>query len=156
VIVSNAGPLIVLLKTGKISILKGLFQKVLVPMTVWEEITAKDYEKSIFVKMEWIETKKIRNTELAILLEKLIGKGEAEAIVLAKELRAVLLMDDAKARKHAKLLNIEVIGTLGLLKLAKNRGLISSVKEVIDKMLAKGYYIEDSLIKKILKEANEL
>jgi predicted nucleic acid-binding protein len=57
VIVSNAGPLIVLLKTGKISILKGLFQKVLVPMTVWEEITAKDYEKSIFVRMEWIETR---------------------------------------------------------------------------------------------------
>jgi predicted nucleic acid-binding protein len=57
VIVSNAGPLIVLLKTGKISILKGLFQKVLVPTAVWEEITAKDYEKSIFVKMEWIETK---------------------------------------------------------------------------------------------------
>jgi predicted nucleic acid-binding protein len=131
VIVSNAGPLIVLLKTGKISILKDLFQKVLVPTAVWEEITAKDYEKSI-------------------------GKGEAEAIVLAKELRAVLLMDDAKARKHAKLLNVEVIGTLGLLKLAKNRGLISSVKEVIDDVLAKGYYIEDSLIKKILKEANEL
>jgi predicted nucleic acid-binding protein len=53
VIVSNAGPLIVLLKTGKISLLKDLFQNVLVPTAVWEEITAKDYEKSIFVKMEW-------------------------------------------------------------------------------------------------------
>jgi len=156
VIVSNAGPLIVLLKTGKISILKDLFQKVLVTMAVWEEITAKDYEKSIFVKMEWIETRKIRNTELAVLLEKLIGRGEAEAIVLAKELEAVLLMDDAKARKHAKLLNVEVIGTLGLLKLAKNNGLISSAKKVIDDMLSKGYYIEDNLIKKILREANEL
>jgi predicted nucleic acid-binding protein len=40
--------------------------------------------------------------------------------------------------------------------LAKNRGLISSVKEVIDEMLAKGYYIENNLVKKILKEVNEL
>lgn len=155
-IVSNAGPLIVLLKTSKILILKDLFQKVLVPVAVWEEITAKDYEKSLFDKMEWIETKRIQNMDLAGLLEKLIGRGEAEAIVLAKELRAILLMDDAKARKHAKLLNVEVIGTLGLLKMAKNHGVISSMREVIDDMLAKGYYIADNLIKKILKDANEL
>jgi hypothetical protein len=155
VIVSNASPLIVLLKTSKLSILKELFQKILVPVAVREEITAKDYEKSIFDKMEWIETRNIRNTETAILLEELIGKGEAEAIVLAKELRTTLLMDDAKARKYAKLLNVEVIGTLGLLKLAKNHGLISSVRETINDMVAEGYYIEDRLIKKILKDVGE-
>lgn len=89
------------------------------------------------------------------MLEKLIGRGEAEAIVLAKELRATLLMDDAKARRYAKLLNVEVIGILGLLKLAKNHGLISSVRETINDMLAEGYYIEDRLIKKILKDVGE-
>lgn len=52
-IVSNASPLIVLLKTSKLSILKELFQKILVPMAVREEITAKEHEKSIFDKLEW-------------------------------------------------------------------------------------------------------
>lgn len=57
--------------------------------------------------------------------------------------------------KSAKLLNIEVIGTLGLLKIAKNRGVILSVKKVIGDMLAEGYYIEDKLITRILEDASE-
>jgi predicted nucleic acid-binding protein len=68
----------VLLKTSKPSILEELFQKILVPTAVREEITAKEHEKSIFDKIEWIETRNIRNTEMAILLEKLVGRGEAE------------------------------------------------------------------------------
>ena len=154
-IISDASPLIVLLKTNKLSILKELFQKIIIPEAVHKEITAKEHEKTIFNKIEWIETRKIRNTDLTTLLEKLIDRGEAEAIVLAKELKATLLIDDAKARKHAKLLNINIIGTLGLLKIAKNRGLIPSVKKTIDNMLAEGYYIEDKLVQKILKDVGE-
>lgn len=92
---------------------------------------------------------------MSTLLEKLIDKGEAEAIVLARELKVTLLIDDAKARKYAKLLNIEVIGTLGLLKIAKRRGLVRSVKKVINNLLAEGYYIEDKLVRKILKDIGE-
>jgi len=84
---------------------------------------------------------------MTAFLEKLISRGEAEAIVLAKELNATLIIDDAKARKYAKLLNIETIGTLGLLKIAKRNVLVQSVKKVIEGMLAEGYYIEQSLEK---------
>ena len=154
-IVSNASPLIVLLKINKLSILKELFEKIVVPETVYKEITTKEHEKLIFGKLEWIEARSVRNVEMTALLGKLIDRGEAEAIVLAKELNATLLIDDAKARKHAKLLNIEVIGTLGLLKIAKRRGLVRSVRKVINGMLAEGYYIEDKLIRKILKDVGE-
>lgn len=78
--------------------------------------------------------------------EKLRLLCDVEAIVLARELKVTLLIDDAKARKYAKLLNIEVIGTLGLLKIAKRRGLVRSVKKVINNLLAEGYYIEDKLV----------
>lgn len=64
-------------------------------------------------------------------------------------------MDDAKARKYAILLNVEVIGTLGLLKMAKKRGIIPSVKETISDMLAEGYYIEDKLRARILEDVGE-
>jgi predicted nucleic acid-binding protein len=122
VIVSDAGPLIVLLKTNNLSILQRLFIKIVVPKTVYQEITAKKQEKQFFDNINWIEIKSAKNTELNALIEQLVDKGEAEAIVLAKELKSCLLVDDAKARKYAKMLNVEVIGTLGLLKMAKNRG----------------------------------
>lgn len=154
-IVSNASPLIVLLKINKLSILKELFEKIVIPETVHKEITAKEHDKLIFDELEWIEARSIRNIEMTTLLEKLIDKGEAEAIVLARELKVTLLIDDAKARKYAKLLDIEVIGTLGLLKIAKRRGLVRSVKKVINNLLAEGYYIEDKLVRKILKDIGE-
>ena len=154
-IVSNASPLIVLLKINKLSILKDLFEKIVIPEAVYKEITTKEHDKLIFDKLEWIEARSVRNIEMIALLEKLIDKGEAEAIVLARELNVTLLIDDAKARKYAKLLNIEVIGTLGLLKIAKRRDLGRSVKKVINSMLAEGYYIEDKLVRKILKDIGE-
>ena len=154
-IVSDASPLIVLLKTNNLSILKDLFETIIVPTAVYKEITAKEQEKAIFDKMEWIKTRKIKNTDMNNLLEKLIDKGEAEAIVLAKELKTTLLVDDAKARKYAKLLNVEVIGTLGLLKMAKNHGVIPSVKGAISDMVSEGYYIEDKLITQILEDVGE-
>ena len=147
--------MIVLLKTNNLFILKDLFEKITIPTAVYKEITAKEQEKIIFDKIEWIETRNIKNTQENVLLEKLIDKGEAEAIVLAKELKSTLLLDDAKARKYAKLLNVEVIGTLGLLKIAKNRGVIPSVKKIISDMLAEGYYIEDKLITQILEDVGE-
>jgi predicted nucleic acid-binding protein len=155
VIVSDASPIIVLLKTNNLFILKDLFEKITVPTAVYKEITAKEQEKIIFDKIEWIETRNIKNTQENVLLEKLIDKGEAQAIVLAKELKTTLLLDDAKARKYAKLLNVEVIGTLGLLKIAKSRGVIPSVKKIISDMLAEGYYIEDKLVTQILEDAGE-
>lgn len=154
-IVSDASPLIVLLKTNKLSILQKLFTKIIVPKAVYQEITAKEQEKQIFDKTDWIEIRDIKNSELNNLLKKLIDKGEAEAIILAKELKTSLLLDDAKARKYAILLNVEVIGTLGLLKMAKKRGITPSVKETISDMLAEGYYIEDKLIARILEDVGE-
>jgi len=145
----------VLLKTNKLSILQKLFTKIIVPKAVYQEITGKEQEKQIFDKTDWIEIRDIKNSELNNLLEKLIDKGEAEAIILAKELKTSLLVDDAKARKYAILLNVEVIGTLGLLKMAKKRGIIPSVKETISDMLAEGYYIEDKLIARILEDVGE-
>ena len=154
-IVSNASPLIVLLKINKLSILKELFEKIIIPEAVYKEITAKEPDKLIFDKLGWIKTRSVTNIEMTTLLEKLVNSGEAEAIVLAKELKVTLLIDDAKARKYAKLLNIEVMGTLGLLKIAKKNGLIQSVRKVIENMLAEGYYIEDKLVRKILKDIGE-
>lgn len=155
-IVSDAGPLIVLLQTNQLSILKVLFGKVNVPIAVYTEITVKEKEKATFSNAEWLKPVKVKKDNDYKLLETLVDEGEAEAIILAKQLKLPLLADDAKARKYALLLNVEVIGTLGLLKLAKNRNIVPSVKEVIKEMLAEGYYIDSRLIAKLLEDVGEL
>lgn len=154
-IVSDAGPLIVLLKVNQLSILKDVFGTVSVPIAVYNEITLREQEKKLFLKAEWLKPLKIKKDNDYRLLEQLVDRGEAEAIILAKTLKSQLLVDDAKARKYAYLLNINVIGTLGLLKLAKNKGVISEVKGVVKEMLAEGYYIEEKLVTTLLEDVDE-
>jgi predicted nucleic acid-binding protein len=113
VIVADAGPLIVLLKTNKLSILKDLFGTVNVPIAVYDEITVRTQEKADFLKIEWLKPIKIKKDIDYKLLEELVDRGEAEAIILAMELKTSLLVDDSKARKYAAFLTVEVIGTLG-------------------------------------------
>ncbi len=154
-IVSDAGPLIVLVQINRLSILKELFGTVKVPVAVYDEITVKEHEKAVFLNVEWLKPVKVKKDNDYKLLEELVDKGEAEAIILAKQLKLPLLADDAKARKYAALLNVEVMGTLGLLKLAKNRGVIVSVKAIIKEMLREGYYIDSRLIAKLLEDVGE-
>lgn len=154
-IVSDAGLLIVLAQTNNLSILKELFGTVNVPLAVYAEITVKELEKDVFSKNEWIKPLKVKKDNDYRLLEELVDKGEAEAIILAKNLKSALLVDDAKARKYALLLGVEVMGTLGLLKLAKKRGVVSSVKDLIRDMLAKGYYVDGKLVAALLKDIGE-
>ncbi len=132
-----------------------MFGTVNVPIAVYDEITVKEQENAVFSKTEWIKPIEIKKDNDYKLLDQLIGKGEAEAIILAKESKALLLVDDAKARKYAILLGVEVMGTLGLLKLAKTRGVIPSVKAVIRDMLAEGYYIDGRLITKLFDDVGE-
>ncbi len=85
----------------------------------------------------------------------MIGKGEAEAIILAKECRSKLLIDDAQGRKHAELLDLEFMGCLGLVKLAKKQGLIESAGEVIKEMKNESFYVDEGLITALLESVGE-
>lgn len=85
-----------------------------------------------------------------------LDRGEAEVIILAKEkeIREVLI-DEKVARMQAKILGLEVVGTLGLLLRAKKKGILSEIKPLIEKMLQRGIWIRSKTVKGILKEAGE-
>ena len=53
-------------------------------------------------------------------------------------------------------MGINYIGTLGILKVAKNKGLISEVRPILDTFLEKGYYLDAMLIEKYLGDLGEL
>lgn len=82
--------------------------------------------------------------------------GESEAIVLAEELGASqLLIDEKAARKVAMARKLPLIGTMGILLLAKRRGLLDSVKNVLDEMQAQGTRISERLYVQVLVLAGE-
>lgn len=83
--------------------------------------------------------------------------GEAEAIVLAKELHAdELLMDESSGRRVAMREGVPVIGLLGVLLEAKGRGLIGSVGILIERLEREaGFYVASRVKDIILREAGE-
>jgi hypothetical protein len=89
-------------------------------------------------------------------LETELARGESEAIILAKELAAdFVILDDARARQIAELQGLRVSGLLGLLVLAKERGLIEAVKPVLDEMVKAGFYAGEAVYRNVVEAACE-
>lgn len=156
-IVSNTTPLFSLLIIGKLNLLKEIYGKISVPYAVFEELEQgkqKTYYQDIS-KIYWINTVNVKNRESNQLLTDL-DKGEAEAIILAKELNAdLLILDEKLGRDYAKNLNIKITGTLGVLLKAKEMGLIHSVRELLNILVDKGVWLTPKLIEKVIKLAGE-
>ena len=79
-------------------------------------------------------------------MEEKLDKGEASSIAVALELEnSTLIIDELNGRKIAQTLNINIIGTIGIIVLAKQKGIISDHTFVIDKLKVHGFYISENL-----------
>ncbi|MCH8569692.1 MAG: DUF3368 domain-containing protein [Balneolales bacterium] len=125
-IVCDASCLILFNKIGSLDLLNQVFGKILITDTV-----AKEFGHSI---PEWIQVRP-PNSILQKGLLNILDAGEASAITLATELDdALLIIDESKGRKVAKKMGLSVTGSLVVVILAKNKGYISSVKAIIEKI----------------------
>ena len=84
-----------------------------------------------------------------------LDRGEAAAIPLAERLQATLLADDARARQIARQRGLAVVGTLGILLLAKHKGLISTILPILDGMERQGMFVSARLREAVLRAAGE-
>lgn len=159
IIVADTTPLSELAKVGRLELLRDIFGTVIIPQEVYNEVTVGNYPAARLVPVaSWIEVQPVGSIEMvqAVQVQTDLDLGECAAIVLAQELKAdQLLIDDLDARKLAKSIGLPLIGTVGVLLLAKENGLIFSVKDVMDELIANGMWISQRLYVEVLAIALE-
>ncbi|HEX6039737.1 DUF3368 domain-containing protein [Longimicrobium sp.] len=106
----------------------------------------------------WLRVEALTDRTLADQFAEKLESGEAEAIALAVQLAAeLLLVDERKARQIAQGLGIRITGVLGILVEAKQRGLISSVKEVVDPIMDTiDFRLSSAVYEQVLSALGEL
>ena len=155
--VSNTTPIISLSSIGKIEILKDLFQEIIIPQAVYDEIKAKQGYGYDEVDLSFITVQIIQNTEREKLLLEQLDAGEVQAIVLSKEINANnTIIDENTGYIIAKESGLNVIRTLSILLKAKEVKIITEVKPLLDEMISKGRWYSNHVYYSFLKKANEL
>jgi uncharacterized protein len=152
-VVCNSSPLIALLSVNKIDILNKLFGEVLIPEAVFNEVFKVENKEADFNKAKFLKVVRVGDRNLVKVLNVHLGLGESEVIALSleKDLDRVIL-DDKQARKIAGNMDLKVIGTVGVLLLAKQKSLINSIKPLLLEMKEKvNFRISQSIIDKVDK-----
>lgn len=143
-IISNTSCLIVLDNIRMLDVLKELYGKVFIT----EEVS-KEFGKTV---PDWIEVRKVSDNKYLKLMKNFVDLGEASTIALAVESDdIVIILDDLKARKLAQKLNLKITGTIGVLIKARERNIITSTQEVLNKLRNEGFRISDEIEKEFLK-----
>ena len=153
--VVNASPLILLCKSDLESLLPELFKEIVVPEAVWNEILIGDDIASRKIQsVNWLIRKPIKIPDEILVWN--LGDGESEVLSFAfadKNFRA--MVDDRAARRCAKTLDIQTLGTGGMLILAKRRGLIESISESLSKLQDAGLWLSDEIAELLKRQAGE-
>jgi predicted nucleic acid-binding protein len=158
-VISNSSPLINFAALGRFDLLQALYATIVIPQAVYNEVVVAGQGQPHALTVSqaaWIRRESI-HTPIAVQTLRHLGAGEAEAIVLATETPgSLVILDDRQARLTAHALGVSVIGTLGILLIAKRKGLLSFVAPEIDKLEAVvGFRITSALKARVLEEAGE-
>lgn len=158
IVVSDTTPILSLLKADRISLLEELYKIVVVPKAVFAELTgnaAYEDEKRELVNCSFILVEEVSNMDSVDILRNVTGldAGESEALVLYREKKAdILLIDEHKGRGVAKKMSVEYIGTVGVLMLAFDKGIITAeeTKGILEKLLLCDIRLSRKLCNKVL------
>ncbi|MGR0482537.1 MAG: DUF3368 domain-containing protein [Candidatus Electronema sp. V4] len=160
VVVSDSTVLIGLSKIANLFLLKELFQEIYIPEAVFREVTEDGWMRpgaEAVRDAPWILRKQVSDRTEVLFLMTVLEEGEAEVLVLAKELQAdLILLDEDKARKSAARAGFSVMGVIGILLAAKRLGLIASVGGCIKKLQEEKFRLSERVVKMALQQAGEL
>jgi predicted nucleic acid-binding protein len=145
-IVSDATCLIGLHNIGKIDLLPRIFSKILIPPAVERE-----FGEAVVIA----ETLAPSDRNLVNSLALFLGAGESEAIALALEQNIPIILDDKKARMTAESMGLKIVGTVGILLLAKRKQFVPEISPILRELERTGFYISANVKKQALEMAGE-
>lgn len=139
IVIADASVLISLSTIGRLGIIQDRFPGgIQIPPAVWKEVVEQGKERPGAKEVssaDWITVRQIEDYRLVRYLMMGIDEGEAEAIGLARETNAhVILIDERDARDAAKGLGIQVLGTIGLLIWAKRTGKLKNLQHELNNL----------------------
>ena len=156
-VVSNTTPILSLIKIDKLNLLHDLYGRITVPEAVYREVMA-GYDKEYLIDLrdfDWITVEAI-SSAAARLAFPYLDDGEAEAIVLALDHPTDwVIIDEKSGRKTAEQLNLHLIGTVGVLVAAKERGLITAIAPYLAELKERQSWMSKSLLQTVLEQAGE-
>ena len=156
--VINASPLIFLSRGGYLDLLRQFAERILVPAPVAEEIRMKgpdDVTARALSETPWIEVVPIPRVPEEVI-EWGLGTGESSVLAIAVAHPGMeAIIDDLAGRKYAECLGIPLRGTLGIVLVAKKRGVVSLARPVVEDLIRSGLYLSRPLIDEALKRVGE-
>ena len=149
-IISNTSCLILLDNINALNILQKLYQNIYLT----EEV-AQEYGKPLET---WMNVVTVKDKNYLRILNTSVDLGEASTIALALQMQEdnVMILDDLKARKLAKQLQLKFTGLLGILLKAKQQHIISSVTDIFTQLKKANFRVSEKLEKEVLRLAGEL
>jgi uncharacterized protein len=153
IVVSDTSPLLNLAAVGRVSLLNQLYGDVLIPPIVAQELV----RNGVDLKAGWVKVEAPKDAAAVRALLEVLDPGESEAIVLAEERSAgLLLIDERRGWRIAVKKGIPSTGLLGVLAEAKKRGLIGMSRPILDDMTRlAGFWVGQDLRSKYLSSLGE-
>ena len=163
-IASDSSPLISLASINRFCILEKHYDHIIIPPAVWTEITDDPHRRPGCLELikardsNFVKIINPENLHLIQLLKNQLHEGEAEAIALALQEKApILLIDEAEGREVAKSYSIPVIGVIGILAAAKKTSEIESMKTELDSLIQRtSFRVSRIIYDKALEMSGEL
>jgi len=155
-IIADTSALVAISTCDGLQWLDTLFDELQVPNAVYIEAITEGKPQA--EKLKRYLADKVAGTDLSelIIAAPGMGKGELEAMALYRKRKADrLLIDDLRARKVALYNNIQVVGSVGILLMAKNQGLIKAIRPHLERIQKSEVHLGDALIAEALKMAGE-
>jgi predicted nucleic acid-binding protein len=148
IVVADTSPISYLVLIDEIEILPKLYGEIIIPPAVFDELTASGAPAKVLdwvtKSPDWFVKKNLLGRVEPQLID--IDKGEREAIQLAIDIRAeLLLIDDLAGRQAAQQRGLKIIGLIGVLNTAKEKNLID-IESVIVRLRVTNFFIAENLL----------
>lgn len=158
-VVSDSGPIISFARANRHHIIYSVYGKIILPPAVYNEIVVQGRGKPGSEEIQtaiWITVQSPQDQVEVNRLRMRFGAGESEAIVLAIELKAILLIDESSVIKETRRRGLRITSTHLTLEEAKRSGLIETVRKELDELREHGFRTTPVLVNNSLRKMGEL